>query len=109
MSSRHTRRKAAKAKALAKSEALAQAHKAWERSLIVKRNLANPVIPIEERAWHGIVDSTLRVAGKAARAKGTGYMAKTETKGDKPRSLDPRQKSRNLPAVYYPVTNKKQD
>lgn len=43
MANRHQRRKAAKAKQLAKAEAIVQAHKAWEIAQIVKANKASPI------------------------------------------------------------------
>lgn len=42
MATRNQRRKAAKAKNLARTEAIIAANAAYERALIVKRNLANP-------------------------------------------------------------------
>ena len=43
MSSRHTRRKAAKAKQLAKAEGIAQAHRSWQIAQIVKANMSAPI------------------------------------------------------------------
>lgn len=40
---RHQRRKAAKAKSIAKTERIILAHKAWERSERVKRNMGQPI------------------------------------------------------------------
>lgn len=71
MSSRHTRRKAAKAKALAKAIALAQAHKAWERDQIVKANLSQP---IERNYHHGCISGVYNpTATPIAGGKNSGF------------------------------------
>lgn len=57
MSSRHTRRKAAKAKALDKAVAIATAAKAWERANIVRANLSKPV----DRNYHSSYCPTGRI------------------------------------------------
>lgn len=71
MSSRHTRRKAAKAKALAKAEALAQAARAYERAQIVRANLSKP---IERNFYRGCISGVYNpTATPIAGGKNAGF------------------------------------
>lgn len=64
MASRNERRKRAKRANVERSERIANAAKAYERDLIVKRNLSNP----PERSYYPTVSCIGNMAGQSHRA-----------------------------------------